>query len=361
MPTVRVCSAHNLASDFSTTTRPFCTVHLGKRLLGKTSILFDPSDDKGELFRWLKDDETATFNFTKGDIDTMFESSSEEEDESDLEESDSDSVANSVASPTSSVSTTSTTSTSPSSTDSHSTSDSSKRQHRDIIINCYHSESVHKKKTKYLGCVIIPLDDVLKLPPGKPLDQIYELKPNRKNKRAHIQGQLTISTQASTMSEALSKLLLDESEINASNTLAILQQSKERRTKNAKTSEKIDHALEDHWNNLEGMAAERVDRQLESEGKAPISKPKKKEMSYIQKVMTGAIFQAPLPDPGLTNTKKKKSKFEAKRGTPADRKIAREIQTGSDLQLLNMGIEERAAAEAIAKHKSSKVRADARR
>jgi len=149
---VKIRSAHKLATDFSIPTRPFCIVHLGNRLLGKTTTIFEPDVDKGdngkpEKWTWLEDDESATFNFSNDDIATMFDFDSESE-SSDSYSDENSSSSNSVSSPTSSVSTSSTASSSPSSAGSHSTSDLSKRQHRDIIVQCFHSESAHKKKVR---------------------------------------------------------------------------------------------------------------------------------------------------------------------------------------------------------------------
>jgi len=59
------------------------------------------------------------------------------------------------------------------------------------------------------------------------------------------------------MAEVLSQFLNDDNDPRSSDALAILKKSKERREKNAVISQRIDHALEDHWNNLENIAAER--------------------------------------------------------------------------------------------------------
>jgi len=97
-----------------------------------------------------------------------------------------------------------------------------------------------------------------------------------------------------------------------------------------------------------------VDKQLEIECMVPKPKPKKPKMSYIQQVMTGAIFtSAPRTD---NKTTKKAKQKELKNDTPADRKIAREIQSASELMPMNMGTDERKEAEEIAKHKASKMK-----
>ena len=49
MPTVNVIAAHNLSQEFDKPTRPYVSVRLGAKKLGKTSVVFEASDKEGEV------------------------------------------------------------------------------------------------------------------------------------------------------------------------------------------------------------------------------------------------------------------------------------------------------------------------
>ena len=232
------------------------------------------------------------------------------------------------------------------SSDESSVTEESDMVRQEITLCCYHSQS--HRKSKFLGCIVIPITDVLGLDPGILLTQRLPLEPKRGQSHKHVQGELTLTLQNGTVHELLTKILKDDS---GGGSVDALKKSKMNRKRNEEMSKKVDILLDHHWNNLETVAKERVDKQLVVNGVVKAVKATEPKLSYIEQVMLG-----------LTNVKKKAAKpvsedddnskedSEEKPSvkpppqTPAEARRSRLIQAGVKLQPLNEGVKQRREA-----------------
>ena len=307
MPTITVISTHHLSSTFSKPTRPYISVHLGLKSLGKTSSVFEAADRRGTLHKWFEDDATATFSFTDEDVENMNDSEVEEdEDGSIISSADADSDSDSDSDGSKSNQTGDSDADDSDNDDSSSTgsgwSEDSADRPEEIYVEVHHAASSSRRKNSksrsaFLGRVTIPLADIQSIPAGAPLTQTYPLQPVKGMSTKHVQGSVTLKLLSGTVNELLKFLLKTHTTNSSSQQLSILQRSKANRENSTNISTRVDATLDKYWNQLEANAAAKVDKQLIAEGLIVPIEEEEEPMSYIQQVMTGAIFKSALKKP----------------------------------------------------------------
>ncbi|GMI22370.1 hypothetical protein TeGR_g8777, partial [Tetraparma gracilis] len=250
MPTLSVVSCSNLSSStLSRAPRPFFTVHLGKKPLGKTSVVYEATDDDG-LYEWFPDDSTATISWSEDDEEDMYDSHSEDEESlKDDSSSDGNSSDSSHASSSSSNSSNSSTSSNSSNSSTSSTSTSSSvLPTPELYLQCWHSKTGSRKS--YLGCATIPLSAFAGLKAGSALSQTFSLMPRSGFPNKHVSGNVTVKMVSTTVNELL-KFLLTSQPNSKNEHVGVLQRSASARERGENLSEKVDKTLDRYWNNLE--------------------------------------------------------------------------------------------------------------
>ena len=244
-----------------------------------------------------------------------------------------------------------------------------------IHVSAFHSRTV--TRSSYLGRVSIPLSDLTSLSPGASLIQTYLLAPCKGQSTKHVQGSLEIRLVNSTVKELLSFLTREEKS-NSSSLANVLQRSRAARDRSVGLSQKVDAALDKHWNLLEGSAAGKIDKMLVAEGliddPAAAEKRENNPVSYIRMVMTGQVFGSMWgpSENKQTNSEEASGAAPSSPSSPSSspappllvpqesavtKRNRRKIQSGAELQELNRGAAGRAAAMLKAGRRGARMRA----